>query len=337
MEDNKKIKNLISLVILLSGLFLGSLFVDIGQIVKGNGFSQKNLNKSDIFQASGKTWVAFSEPVISFTVVNDEDCEKCDPSEVLVWLRRVMPTISVRKVDFESKEGEKMIADFEIKTLPAFVFDKEIEGVDFFVQAEKIFQAKNGKYVLDTETLGAPVGKYAKLPKIDENDTSFGKKDSGVNVVVFSDFQSNYSKEFYKNLRETMKNYEDKALFVLKEVAMEEKSQTMNASLSAECAAEQGKFWEYADNLFEKQAEWNSRKDTAIFKAYATKLKLNTSDFNKCLDEKKFQEKIAANKKEVEEIGIIGTPTVFVNDQFENGAISADELKSLIEEEISKL
>ena len=336
MTNNKKTKNLISLAILLAGLFLGSLFVDIGQIVKGNGYSQKNLNKSDIFEASGKTWVAFSEPAIFLSVVNDDECEKCNPNEVLVWLRKIMPTVSAKKINFNSEEGKKMIADFEIKTLPAFVFEKEIDKTDFFVQAEKIFQAKNDKYVLNTQALGAPVGKYVQLPKINESDASFGKKDAEVKVVVFSDLQSPNSKDFYKIFRETMKNYEDKANFVFKELASNDQPQSMSATLSVECALEQGKFWEYADNLFEKQTEWSVKKDTAIFKTYARNLKLNTADFNKCLDEKKFQEKIDANKKEMEDIGIIGTPTVFVNDKFMSGVVDAEQFKKDIEEEINK-
>jgi len=38
-KKERKIKNLISLVILLFGLLLGSLFVDIGQIIKSSGYS----------------------------------------------------------------------------------------------------------------------------------------------------------------------------------------------------------------------------------------------------------------------------------------------------------
>ena len=59
---DKKIKNLISAVILLSGLFVGSLFVDVIQLIKGGGFSQRALDKTDVFASNGKTWVAFFRP-----------------------------------------------------------------------------------------------------------------------------------------------------------------------------------------------------------------------------------------------------------------------------------
>ncbi len=56
--QEKKIKNLISLVILLGGLFLGSIFVDVAQMVRGGGFSAKKLAQTSIFNFGNKTWVA---------------------------------------------------------------------------------------------------------------------------------------------------------------------------------------------------------------------------------------------------------------------------------------
>jgi len=123
-EKNKKMKNLMSLTILLAGLFLGSLFVDLSQVIKGRGYSTKKLNEAEIFESDGKTWVAFEEPAVGVNVISDDSCEKCDPSEVLVWLRRVLPTVSANKVSYDSEEGKKMIDKFKIKTLPAFVFDR---------------------------------------------------------------------------------------------------------------------------------------------------------------------------------------------------------------------
>lgn len=335
IENNKKIKNLISIIILLSGLFLGSLFVDFGQIIKGSGYSQKNLNKSDIFVADKKTWVAYDEPAISVSVISDDACEKCDPSEVLVWFRRVLPTISNRKIAFDSEEGKKMIADFELKTLPAFVFDGDLAETDFFVQAEKLFKASKEQYVLDTQALGVPVGKYTKLPEINENDSIFGKKDAKTKVVIFSDFQCPNCKLLYKSLREIMKDYEDKVTFIFKDFYSDVKSQTLTAALSAECALSQDKFWEYADNLYEKQAEWSGKKDSGIFKIYAKNLKLDTKNFNTCLDEKKFQEKVDINKKEAEEIGFGLVPAIFINDQFESSVFSVEQLKKSIDAQLS--
>ncbi|KKP79524.1 MAG: hypothetical protein A2271_01565 [Candidatus Moranbacteria bacterium RIFOXYA12_FULL_35_19] len=333
----KKVKNLISLTILLFGLLLGSLFVDIGQLIKSAGYSQKNLNKTDIFEASGKTWVAYDSPALPIAVITDDSCSDCDPGEILAWLRRVAPTISAEKINFDSEQGKNLISEFGIKTLPAFIFEKNLEQTEFFTEAQILFYAKANKYILNVQTLGAPVGKYLELPQINNGDATFGNSEAKVKVVIFSDFQCPYCKVFYKALRDTMKNYQDKVLFGVKEFPLVGiHPQSENAALASMCALEQGKFWEYADILYAKQSQWGETKDTASFKNYARTLKLNENDFNGCLDNKKYQAKIEADKNDAQNFGITGTPTIFINDKIETGTLSAEELKADIEEQLSK-
>jgi protein-disulfide isomerase len=335
-KNKKKMKNLISLCILVGGLFIGSLFVDLSQIIKGDGYSRKNLSKSDIFEAEGKTWVAYNEPVVEIKVLSDETCDQCSPDEILVWLRKVMPTIAARKIDISSDEGKKAIEQYNLKSLPSFVFDKSLEKTELYSQAKTVFEEKDGQYVMNMAAVGAPAGKYLELPKINENDATFGNKDSKVKVIVFSDFQCPYCKVFYASLREVMKNYQDKVLFDFKELPLEMHAQANNAALAGECALEQGKFWEYADKVYNSQNDWGQTKDVSKFKSYAATLGLKTADFNKCLDDKKYQDKINADKTEAQEFGISGTPAVFIGDQFEAGAVGADQMKEIIEAQLAK-
>ena len=337
-KEKKKMKNLISLVILLAGLFFGSLFVDIGQVVRGNGYSTKNLNKSDIFEAGGKTWVAYTEPAVAVSVINDENCEKCDVSEALIWFRKVLPTVAAEKVDFDSEEGKRLIGQFELKTLPAFIFSPSIEKTNFYSQAQILFRPEDEQYVLNTQELGLPAGKYLELPKVNENDAVFGNADAKVKVVIFSDFQCPYCKVFYSTLRPIMNEYQDRVQFAFKELPLEIHPQAVNASLAGECAREQEKFWEYADRLYATQSEWGATENatTTLFKNYARTLGLKADDFNKCMDDKKYQSKIETDKNEALSFGIFGTPAIFVGDQFENGAITAEQLKADIEEQLKK-
>ena len=113
VSKDKKIKNLISLVILLGGLLIGSLFVDVAQLIRGGGFSFGRLAGADVFQSGGKTWVSYSDPIINVKIVNDENCEACKPDEALLGLQRILPTLLTQKIDQNSPEGQKMIADFE--------------------------------------------------------------------------------------------------------------------------------------------------------------------------------------------------------------------------------
>lgn len=332
----KKMKNLISITILLFGLFVGSLFVDMSQLVRGSGYSQKNLNKSDIFEANGKTWVAYDAPAVPASVLTDDSCKNCDPSDVLVWLRRVMPTISVTKVNYDSEQGKKMIENFGIKTLPAFVFDPAVEKTELYSEAKDLFTSRNGQDVMNGQLLGIPVGKYLSIPSIDAGDATIGNANSKVKVVVFSDFQCPYCKSFFTTLQAAIKKYQDKVEFVFKDLPLSIHPQAGDAALAASCAQDQGKFWEFADKLYATQSQWGNAKDITYFKNYAAAMKLDTAKFNDCLDKKTHQDKISAVQKEADSFGISGTPTIFINDQVETGVVSADQFTKDIEAALNK-
>lgn len=333
---DKKIKNLISLAILLGGLFVGSLFVDIGQLVRGGGFSLGRLGTADIFRSGDKTWVAYSDPLITIKVINDDTCESCKPDEALVGLKRILPTILTQKVDQNSPEGRKLVADLEIKSIPAFIFSQEVEKTDFFQQASAVLDKKGNQYVLNTAQVGLPIGKYLETPAISESDIKVGTQDAKVKIVEFSDFQCPFCKALHLTMKKILADYGDKILFVFKEFPLPIHPQAPGAALASECANEQGKFLPYADKLFDSQADWGKTTGTQKFKTYAAELRLNATQFSQCLDSKKYQDKVDADLAEGKKFGLSGTPGTFVNNQFENGAVDYDTLKGIIDGELNK-
>ncbi len=335
--DDKKVKNLISAVILLAGLFLGSVFVDVAQLVKGKGFSQKVLNKTDVFALDSKTWVAYTDPIVKIQVISDDNCEACDPSQALVWFRRVLPTILPEKIDANSQEGKDAMVKFGIKSIPAFIFSKDVSKTDFYIQAQVLFSEKEEGFVLQTAELGIPVGKYMETPLITDEDIQIGNKEAKVKLVEFSDFQCPYCKAFQLNtIQKIIKDYSGRILFAYKNFPLEFHAQAQNAALSAECANEQGKFEAYSGRLFNLQDDWGKSQGTQKFKTYALQTGLNTAQFNQCLDDKKYQDKINKDIEEGKSFGISGTPSIFINDQFKNGAISYEDIKKVIDEELAK-
>ncbi|MCK9379294.1 MAG: DsbA family protein [Candidatus Moranbacteria bacterium] len=336
-DEKKKIKNLISLSILLAGLLIGSLFVDLGQLIKGGGISQKVLDGKDVFSLNDKTWVAFEDPIVNVQVITDESCEACKADDFLLQLRSALPTISTSSVAYDSTEGKDLIEKFKIKTLPAFVFDANIKDTGLFSQAEPIFKKEGEMYSIDTAQVGIPAGKYLELPTIGENDIVIGSKDSKVTLIEFSDFQCPYCQKFQQSVDEILKEYGDKITFVYKQFPLTSiHPKAMDAAMASECANEQGKFLEYADKLFTNQADWSKDTNNARFGTYAAQLGLNVGQFNQCVSSAKYQEKIQANATEAQEFGISGTPALFINDQFQPGASSVDALKKVIDEQLAK-
>ena len=94
----------------------------------------------------------------------------------------------------------------------------------------------------------------------------------------------------------------------------------------AECAARQGKFWQYHDILVEEQAKWKKYMDPqTVFESYAKRSKLNIKQLDACLQDKTVFQNIVELKEEGEMLGVSSTPTYFINGKKIVGLKSLDE------------
>ena len=106
--------------------------------------------------------------------------------------------------------------------------------------------------------------------------------------------------------------------------------QALPAAEAAQCAHEQGKFWEYHDALFNNQTQLQPER----LKQHATDLGLDMDSFNSCLDSGKFRQDIYQDVQEGQRAGVTGTPAFFVNGRFLTGAQSFETFKKIIDEEL---
>jgi protein-disulfide isomerase len=109
---------------------------------------------------------------------------------------------------------------------------------------------------------------------------------------------------------------------------------TWAASNSAACAADQGKFWEMHDRLFEGQNEWNTQatKDpVSVMKGYAKEIGLEMSKWQSCVDEAKHLDRIKGNRAEALRRNIQSTPTFIIGDKMVPGAITYDAFKAYVD------
>jgi protein-disulfide isomerase len=105
------------------------------------------------------------------------------------------------------------------------------------------------------------------------------------------------------------------------------------AAQAARCAADQNKFWEYHDKLYDEQAGENSGKfSTQNLKQFAADLKLNTQQFNRCVDSNQHQADVQASVTAGQQQGINVTPTLFINGQKLTGVPSYSQLNQLIQQ-----
>jgi len=143
-----------------------------------------------------------------------------------------------------------------------------------------------------------------------------GNAAAKVTVVEFADYQCPYCKRFEQSVApDLLKQYVDsgKINFVYKHSAFLGQ-ESIWAAQAAECAADQGKFWEYHDLLFNKQNGENGgtfTKENLI--KFAQELKLDATKFDPCLNNDVTLERVKADTLEGRNAGVTGTPTFFIN------------------------
>ena len=122
-----------------------------------------------------------------------------------------------------------------------------------------------------------------------------------------------------------------KVAFLYKHAAVLGQESTWAAEAS-ECAADQGRFWDYHDLLFSRQAGENQGAFTKErLLGMAQELGLNMSEFEPCLKNDQTLPRVQADTEEGQEAGVRGTPTFFINGQGLVGAQPFDAFKAVID------
>jgi protein-disulfide isomerase len=109
------------------------------------------------------------------------------------------------------------------------------------------------------------------------------------------------------------------------------------AAEAAECAADQDKFWEYHDKLFESQNGENQGVFTKEnLKMFAAQIGLDSGKFNECLDSGKHTELVQADTALAQQIGVQSTPSFLVNGTPLIGAVPFEEFQKVIDPALSQ-
>ncbi len=174
------------------------------------------------------------------------------------------------------------------------------------------------------------------IGEVVEEPYTKGDPNAPVVIVEFGDFQCPYCAKFY---RETLplieKNYIEtgKVMFVYKHFPIPGHENAEIAGEAAECAGEQGKFWEMHDMMFENS--FNLGREALM--SYAQRIGLNMEEFEACLNSGKYKKKIEEHKKEGQAYGVSGTPTFLINGRKVVGAYPYEYFEQIIEEELRKV
>ncbi len=163
----------------------------------------------------------------------------------------------------------------------------------------------------------------AQLFKVSiDDDPMKGDPNAPVTIIEFSDFQCPFCSRFYQQtLPQIEKDYIDtgKVKFVYRDLPLDSLHPNARpAHIAAECADEQGKFWEFHDVLFEKQSEWNRLAAADLqstLNQYASDLGLQSTSFENCLKSEKIADEVNKDSLDAARVGATGTPAFFIGNE----------------------
>jgi protein-disulfide isomerase len=181
--------------------------------------------------------------------------------------------------------------------------------------------------------------KTLSVPNVVSLDKSLGSENAPVVVVEYGDYQCPACGQFAtivkpKIVEEFVNSGQVRFVFRSFQFIGEE---SQWAAEAAECANEQGKFWEFYDKLYSSQAGENAgayRKEN--LEGFAAELGLKTEQFNQCLATGKYEDKVKAETLEAQTLGLRSTPSVFVNGELVEGGGQYEILSAKILQAASK-
>lgn len=160
-----------------------------------------------------------------------------------------------------------------------------------------------------------------------DDDPALGPEDAPIVIVEFSDFRCPYCARFHsQTLYPLLDQYEGQIRLVYRDFPIVGGEQ---AALAAECADDQGVFWEYHDLLFENQSALSS--NDALLEL-ASQLDIDMDTFSACLENQDHLAEVEADFSDGVSYGVRGTPAFFVNGHPLVGAQPMPVFRQLIDE-----
>ena len=191
----------------------------------------------------------------------------------------------------------------------------------------------------------APPPVIEKVVSIDD-DPIKGDKNAPITIIEFSDYECPFCKRSYDNvITQIDKEYisKGKVRLVFRDYPLPFHKKAIPAAIAANCAGEQGKYWEVHDFMFEDQ-KTNLEISTIIDSA--GDLGLNKAKFQACINDKSKEKEITKDIEDGQKYGVRGTPSYFIGKTtdgdemtgtFIRGAQPYIVLKELIEKHLKEV
>jgi protein-disulfide isomerase len=170
-----------------------------------------------------------------------------------------------------------------------------------------------------------------------------GPTDAKVVIWEYSDFQCPACRAGVAPLKQIEKMFAGKIRVIFKHYPLRMHVWARGAAAAAECAGQQGKFWDFHDLLFAEQPIWSQHdykeveKVKSKFKEYGKTVGLDVTALDACMNDAATAQTVTAEILDAQNAWINSTPTFFINGR---RFVGAGQLRTLglnhIENELAK-
>ena len=338
------------LAVLLGGALLGTYVSDVFWM---NSFDAEE----GMLVIEDKTWMPVGGVPITVVVLNDENCGTvCDTSANLDSLRAsVNPAMKVETIDIASKEGQALIENFDLVSIPQYFFGKDIEALTAENAAGEevrfidnlpvgLLTEKDDLYYIDSAQVGFKPGKFITAPVFADLDTEPSRGNGPVSVVEFTDLQCPYCKRFHDQNKTLIDQLvaDGTITYTVKDFPLSFHTESYGGlHKAANCALQAGGaevYFAVTDQIFANQESFTSIGVPAAEQQVANYASEQGVDIQSCLveDGNTMQAEVSADTAEGAKYGVSGTPTIFVGTQILPGAVGPETVRAAVNAELGK-
>ena len=184
--------------------------------------------------------------------------------------------------------------------------------------------------IIPIVAVAVSIGAFAFSQESKQNDVGYqasdlilggapilGDSNAPLTLVEWGDYQCTYCHRFHEEVKDSvLSNFVEsgKIRFTFRDFTLNGPASVLAAE-AAYCAGDQNKYWEYHDELYNNWEGENTGWVTmSNLKRFASNVGLDMNQFDKCVQDHGYKQKVLSNYKYGQQIGVSATPTFMIID-----------------------
>jgi protein-disulfide isomerase len=166
-----------------------------------------------------------------------------------------------------------------------------------------------------------------------DDDPALGPADAPITIIEFSDYECPYCQKWQaETMPKLLAGYGGKIRFIYRDFPLYgSHANAASAAEAANCAGDQGKYFEFHDKLFSGAYSLGQ----AAYEKYAAEINLDIDQYKSCLTSRQYQKEVESDYQFAAELGIRSTPTFFINGLAVIGAQPYEVFQQIIDQELA--